>query len=229
MTQRNRHEIATNLRHILRQLLPSWRLSGSIRGLINKILMVLLVLAKLTNLSPAFAAQEPAKPQAIVINTGTDNVLTLSELWSSLNPEQRAILIAIELEVPDLAESLINKPHDTIIEFFTDAQTRLPQLPIWQKVQQLANDPNLPSTLPANTLELRSYINSKGNLAIAVADNDAYAKGISRIAWEYLEGAPTLFESTNNYTFTNDDKTALVDDLSDKLLERVFEENSNSS
>ena len=229
MTKRNRNEFESSLRDMLKRLLPSWRMSGTIRSLITKILLALLLLGKIANITPAFAETNVAEPQPIVINTGTNNTLSVSELWNALSPEQRAILLMLELEVPDLAESLTDETQHTINEFFADARAKLSQLPLWQQIQQLSIDPNLPQHLPANTLELRSLIQSDGQLAIVIADNELYAQGIERMAWEFLETSTSYFESNDLYVVTDQTKTELVDGLQDRLLDEVFDANNGSS
>ena len=229
MTKRNRTELESNLRSILKQLLPSWNVSINIRSIINKIVMVLLLIAKVSQITPAFADNNMAEPQPIVIDAGLDNELSVSELWSALNSEQRAILLVLELQVPDLAEYLLNESPETIHAFFADAREQLSKLPLWQQIEQLSLDSNLPETLPENTKELRSYIQSDGQLSIVIANDEVEAKNISRLPDKDLEGSTSYFESTSTFTYTDKDKDDLVDKLSDTLLNEIFDDESNSS
>ena len=229
MTERNWKELKAGLRKILNQLLPSWQVSDVLRSLIKKILMILLLIGKVSHIVPAFADSEVAKPHAIVLNSGPDNVVSVSQLWAALSPEQRAILVALELEVPDLAESLVDETPETLNAFFADARAKLSALPLWQQVQQLASDPNFPSTIPASTKEMRSFVDSNGQLTIVIAEHEGYARAISRTAWQYLEAAPAYFVSTNTYKITNQNKIQLVDGLIDPLLNEVFRDDSGSS
>lgn len=229
MTKRNRSELEASLKNILKKLLPSWPVSFSIRTLIKKILMILLVIGKVSNIVPAFAETKIVEPQRIVIDAGADGALSVSELWSALSPEQRAILLVLELQVPDLAESLLDETPETINQFFVNAREQLLKLPLWHQVEELSSDPQLPATLPENTKELRSFIQSDGQLSIILADNDDFARRIARLPGEDLEGTDSYFESTSSFTYSEEDKTALVDKLSDTLLNEVFEAESNSS
>lgn len=178
MTQQDQHEFREMLQQVLGYLTPSWHHSKDSRKTVAKVLMILILMNKLSHKLPLKVFSQSTTP-SIVIEVGEDGVLSLSELWNALSPTQRAILIFFELQVPHTAEELLDETPETISQFFAQAENSLIGLPVWEQIQNIANSPNLPTSLPSDTNELRVAFLDEEQLVLYVMDDSDESRAIS--------------------------------------------------
>ena len=213
----------SGLKSVLKRLLPSWTLSINIRTMITKIVLILLVSGKVGARIPVFASSMP-DPEPIVIQIGEDNQLSLSELWDALNPTQRAMLAVLEIRVPNLAEELLDESPETINAFFHEAETKLFNLPVWSEVESLAENPNLPQSLPEGTQEIRTIVQQNGILEILTAEAGSDVQALAGASInDLLDNSDADSINIWGSIIDFDGTETLIDNISENILDEVLD------